>query len=256
MNKFELAIRKTANKGIHSASIFARSGASSIDQIKKMSSNFLLSNELLIQKKIIYPRMSDNELLNSFRELRSSITVGDNHNVIMVTALDTKSGTSFFARNLASVIAFDTSRTSILMDCNALNDAISGIFNIHRAKGLSDYVSSPDLSCNDIIYETGISRLRVVPFGDKNTGIDEQFSHPRFHDLLTEIKHKYIDRDVIIDAPPILNSADARILLELCDQVIVVVPYGKVNRSRLEEAAYLVGLDRLSGVVFNDYFNN
>jgi protein-tyrosine kinase len=255
MNKLELAIRKTTNKGAHTPSVFGRSNSSSIEEISRMRNNFSLSPDALIKNKIIYSNMSDYELINSFRELRSSITDGGNHNIIMVTALDPRSGTSFFARNLASVIAFDVARTSILMDCNILHDEVSCSFNIDNANGLSDYVSNPDLNGGDIIYESGISRLRVVPYGGKNSGVDEKFSHPRFHNLLTEIKHKYSDRDVIIDAPPIISSADSKILLELCDQVILVVPYGKVNITRLEDAAYSIGLNKLSGVVFNDYIN-
>lgn len=255
MNKLEQAIRKTADDGFYSSSIFSNNHNSCIEEIEKMENKFQLDIEAMKKKKIIYSSMDNAKLVNSFRELRSSIADGYGQNVIMVTALDRNSGTSFFSRNLASVIAFDASKTTILMDGNNQSPEIAETFDIENAIGINDYVYNPELNVEDIIYGSGIKRLRVIPAGNVFNRVDEQYSHPRFHNLLSDVKHKFQDRKIIIDSPPILNSADARILMDLCDQVIIVVPYGKVSKIRLEEAIKIIGREKFSGVVFNNYIN-
>jgi len=255
MNKLEQAIRKTTGEGVYTSSFFSNTESNGIEEIAKMETSFLVSKEELRKKKIIYPGMKNSKLYNSFRELRSTITGEKSNNIVMITALDVKSGTSFFARNLASAIAFDTSKTALLVDCNNGHSEVGDIFNVSGSNGVSDYVSDASINIEDIIYESGVKRLRVIPFGKIDSQVDEQVNHPRFQKLLNEIKNKYQDRNVILDAPPVLNSADARILLNLCDQVVVVVPYGGVSKNKIEEAITLIGRDKLAGVVFNDYLN-
>lgn len=255
MNKLEQAIRKTADQGLFGSSMFSGNQTSCIEEIEKMELSYTLSHEELKKKKIIYPSMDNSKLMNSFRELRSSVTDNPSKNIVMVTALDPNSGTSFFAGNLASVIAFDSSKTAVLVDCNHNNSEVSNLFDIENRYGISDYVSNKNLCIDSIISESGVKRLRVVPFGSADTQLDEQFNHPRFHNLLADLKHKYKERSIVIDAPPILNSADTRILMNLCDQVVLVVPYGKVSQSRLEEALSILSREKLTGVVFNEYMN-
>jgi len=254
MSKLEQAIRKTASEGQLNSSIFDVDNTSCIEEIAKMETTFLFDQKELKKRKIIYPALKDTALINSFRELRTSITSQYGKNVIMVTSITPKAGTSFFARNIAAAIAFDASKTSLLMDCNlnSKND-LAKQFDISDKPGINDYILNRDMEVEDVINNSGVKRLRVVPFGSENSDFEEIFSHPRFHTLLGQLKHKYSDRNVIIDAPSILSSADARILLELCDQVIVVVPYGKGNRNQLESAAKIIGRDKLTGVVFNDF---
>lgn len=254
MNKLEQAIRKNSDEGDYSSSFFSGSETNGIEEISKMEVSFLLSKDEMISKKIIFPGMKNKALYNSFRELRASITGDDSRSIVMITALNQKSGTSFFARNLASAIAFDTSKTALLVDCNN-NSEVGSTFNITNSNGISDYVTDDNLEVEDIIYESGVKRLRVIPFGEVGEKVDEQYNHPKFKSLLNEIKNKYQNRNIIIDAPPMLNSADSRILLNLCDQVVVVIPYGSVSKTNLQEAISLIGRDKLAGVVFNDYLN-
>lgn len=255
MNKLEQAIRKTADNGFYSSSTFSNITSSCIEEISKMETSFQLDYETLKKKKIIYTSMPNSKLVNSFRDIRSSLEDSSGQNLIMVTALDAKSGTSFFARNLAAVIAFDASKTAILMDGNNQVPEVSDKFDMDAVNGINDYVSNPKIKAEDVIYESGIRRLRIIPSGFKEKQVDELYSHPRFHSLLFDIKHKYQDRSIIIDSPPILSSADSRILMNLCDQVVIVVPYGKVSRSRLDEAIKLIGREKFTGIVFNDHFN-
>jgi Mrp family chromosome partitioning ATPase len=70
--------------------------------------------------------------------------------------------------------------------------------------------------------------------------------------LLSELRQRYVDRFIILDAPPITDSADARILAELADYAVLVVPYGAATEAQITAAAKLIGEKKLLGVVFSD----
>ena len=71
-------------------------------------------------------------------------------------------------------------------------------------------------------------------------------------EFFAEIKSRYADRYVIVDAPSAADyDAEIRILAELCDFAVLVVPYGKVTRSELNAAIGKIGNERLAGVVYN-----
>jgi protein-tyrosine kinase len=251
MSLLEQAIRKMAGEGDIQSPIYQNT--SRIDEIGTMGNSFRLTNEQLIEKKIIHPSFKDSNLVNSFRELRTSVASKFNQNVVLITSIDSKSGVSYFARNLAAATAFDSSKTALLFDCNSDNQSASDIFNLLDKKGMCDYITDPTLDIKDIIHESGLHRFRVVPYGDIANHVNEAFSHPRFYSLINQLKQKYSDRYVIVDAPPILKSADARILLDVCDQVILIIPYGKNNKQEIENAARVIGREKLTGVVFNEF---
>ena len=47
-------------------------------------------------------------------------------------------------------------------------------------------------------------------------------------------------------------TADAAILSEVADQIVVVVPYGKISNSRLQKALKLLPKKKIAGLVVND----
>ena len=252
MNKIEQAIKKKSGDediffGIQQDSF------SSVEEIERMKSCLPLSTEELLKKKIIYPAMKNQNLVNSFRDLRTNITKNSNNNIIIVTSTARKSGNSFFARNLATATAFDASKTAILLDCSITNNDAGNLFELTEKVGILNYLLDKNIKIEEIIHDSGIKRLRIIPFGSSDMTIGEHFSHPRFQNLISQLKHKYGDRHIFIDAPPILESADTRILMELCDQVVLVVPYGKSNIVNIKAATKMIGQEKFSGVVFNDY---
>ena len=65
------------------------------------------------------------------------------------------------------------------------------------------------------------------------------------------IKNRYPDRYIILDGPSLEDSADARILAELCDLATIVVPYGLSTTTEVIDAANAIGKTKLAGVVMN-----
>ena len=70
--------------------------------------------------------------------------------------------------------------------------------------------------------------------------------------MLSSVRQRYAERFIIIDAPPTSETADTQILAELCDYIVLVVPYGKVTNGQVEASIKSIDSKKLIGVVFNN----
>lgn len=68
--------------------------------------------------------------------------------------------------------------------------------------GVTDFVADKSLKVRDIIYPSGVDRLSVVPAGTQSASAVELFSAVRMRDLMGELRSRYPDRFLIINAPP------------------------------------------------------
>lgn len=223
-------------------------------QIKRMAEIRLLSEDRLIQDKIIYSGMKDRPLLNTFRELRTKLlqkSSGKNF-ICLVSSLSAGGGASYVALNMAAVFSLDQSKTSMLIDCNLYGRGVDSVFNLGSVDGVTDFVESPELEIKDIIYASGINRLRIVPVGSNREAGAEHYSSSRMQSFLSEIKNRYDDRFIFVDAPPIISAAESRILADLCDMAILVLPYGKVSQAQVEAGVEAIDQAKLAGIVFNN----
>jgi Mrp family chromosome partitioning ATPase len=71
-------------------------------------------------------------------------------------------------------------------------------------------------------------------------------------DLVAEIRSRYDDRLIVLSAPPIGSCADATILAEQSDYVVLSVPYGRVTMAEINDAVRAVGAQKVAGVIFSE----
>ena len=228
--------------------------SSSRQQIRQMQDINLLSYDQIEALKIIYPGMKDIKTLNTFRDLRTKLlqSSGKNNFSIMVTGLSSEAGTTYVSRNLAAAIALDFEKTSLLVDCNILNPSGDDLLSGTSDLGLTDYLEDQTITCSDIIYSTGIPRLRMTPIGSRQHQSSEYFTSDRMEEYLDEVKSRYPERFIILDTPPINQSPDARVLADLCDLAIIVVPYGRVSKMQITAGINSVPQEKFAGLVFNN----
>jgi len=209
----------------------------------------------LILRKIIHQDMEQSSIANSFRELRTKILQKCNghQGIIMVTSPTSGCGCSFSALNLAAAFSFDGSKTALLVDCNLRDSGLSKMLVDGDSNyGLTDYLESSELDVSKIIYPSGIKRLRIMPAGGIREVPSEYFTSFKMKTLLAEIEKRYPDRYIILDSPAILESADAHILSELIDYVLLVIPYGKFTIFQIKSAVETIDKNKLIGIIFNN----
>ncbi len=224
------------------------------ENIEDMVEPNQLTVEELDAHNIIYPGHKDQASVDAFREIRTRLVQkfqGENK-VVMVSSVIPKGGATYNVLNMAAAFAFDHTKTSLLIDCNLKRPALHDRLYIKPQRGITDFLQEEAVSIDSIIYATGIARLRLIPVGQSIDSVAESFSSLRMKAFLEVVKRRYSDRFVFIDAPPISQSADARILANLSDYVVLVVPFGRSFESQVVDAVADIGEEKLAGVVFNN----
>ncbi len=224
--------------------------------IASMRDPRLFTPKQLDKLGIVHPRSKDEGVLEAFREIRTMLfSLRANRNcVLMVSSVAPAGGASFTALNLCSAIAFDETRTSLLIDCNLKKPSMHQLLRLAKLDngyGLTDYLDNEGIGIESIVRPSGIPRMRIVPAGEKANTPQEYFTAPNMKRFLNDVKRRYADRYIVLDAPCITQSTDARILAGLCDYVLLVAPYGEVVENQVAQAVSIVGQDKLAGVVLN-----
>ncbi len=224
------------------------------EQIAKMSEIHHFNATELDHLKILRQGTNDEKMLKTFRDLRTQLfeqSGGANFNC-MITCVAPGGGATHVCRNLAAAIALDRTKTSVIVDCNFYSPTAEALLSAEINVGLSDYLNSKDMGLEYIVYASGIPRVRVIPAGNNARASAERVSTFRMNQFLDEIKSRYPDRFILIDSPSISEyPADARMLAQAVDFVILVVPYGMVTPAEVQTAIKAIGNERLAGVVFN-----
>lgn len=222
--------------------------------IVSMRETTLRTRTELEAARVISPEMGENPTVKAFREIRTKIlqkTMGANA-VVMVTGVTAKSGTTFVSVNLGAAFAFDEGKTALVIDCNLRNPQLHRLVRGENAVGLADYLEHPDMDAADIIHPVGIERLRVITAGGRREAPGEYFTSEKMKRLLQAVRYRYPERFVIVDSPPMTDSADTQILADLCDYFVLVVPYATVTRSQLDLCVKAMDRNKLIGIVFNN----
>ncbi|NHJ85842.1 MAG: hypothetical protein FK734_10300 [Asgard group archaeon] len=254
MSKIEEALKK-ARSNNSTELVNTRSNIQTYESsnILFMEDGERVGADVLSDLKIIHYEMKNQKILSEFRALRTKLiqkSEGSNLCILIYSSIP-GSGSSYVAANLAAAIALDEEMTSLLVNCDfkCKPDYEKLINDFHG--GLVDYLSN-NISAEQVIYPVGIKRLRIIPAGSAKENFSEYFTSRKFYSLLDEIKSRYNDRYIILDAPSAMNPADIRLLSEFADYGLLIVPYGKDSMDNINKATKLIDQEKMIGVVINN----
>ena len=227
--------------------------ADTTPQIAKMSEVRRFAPAEYNALKLINPDDDGTIHVKAFRDLRTQLMKRmEWRNFVCLVTSVASGGCSYVAANLAAAIALDKSKTALLLDANLYSPNAETLLPVPSHLGLVDYLDDSTVAIEDVVYASGVPRMRVIPAGTNGRGVAEKFDSSRMRELFAEIKNRYEDRYVIVDGPPVAEyDAEICLLAAMCDFVLLVVPYGKTNKSQLNAAIEKIGKERLAGVVFN-----
>lgn len=225
-------------------------------ELANMQEAKLFSDRQLELLGIVHPRCKDRALVDAFRQLRTKLySLREGNFSVLVSSVVPGGGGSFVGLNLAATIAFDQSKTSLLVDAN-LHDPIvhrlQKLIGRENSHGLLEYLEHPELGIEHIVSPSGVPRMRVIPIGRHAEISAEHFTSARYRQLMSDIQSRYDNRFVVVDGPAMSTSADARILSDICDYTVLVVPYGGVTPGTLDAIVDEIDERKLAGIVVND----
>lgn len=192
-------------------------------------------------------------IAESYRSLRTNIefsSFDEELKTIVVTSAKPGEGKTTTAVNMALAFA-QAGKNVVLIDADLRKPSIHHIFHKHNKGGLSNIISKQHL-IDEMIQETHIDKLSIIPSGPLPANPSEMLSSDVFSEMLNELKMKY--SIIIIDSAPALTVTDAQIVAAQCDGVILVVNSGKAKRDSVikvkEQLEYAKA--KLLGVVLNN----
>src|SRR5690606_20563781 len=213
-----------------------------------------LSGQQLQERATIHRTDDIRPEVDAFRELRTRLLSAARGNFIaLVAPVSAGSGGSFVARNLAAAFAFDASKSALLVDCDLRHPSQHRTMRIDPARGgLIDYLDDENIDVSEVIYPTGVARLSLLPTGSSRETGTEYFSSLRMRLLLDSLRSHHAGRYLVLDAPPVRGTPDARILADLADVVVLVAGYACDTPSAIAQAAANFDPAKFAGVVFNE----
>ena len=165
----------------------------------------------------------------AIRHVRTSIMLsasGGPPRAILVTSPSPQEGKSTIACNLAVSLALD-GRSVVLLDCDLRRPRLHHAFHVPSQPGLTSFLTG-NSGREEIIRATQAQNLWFIPAGPVPPSPAELLNSKAFRGLLQELHQEF--QHVIIDTPPALGFADARVISKLVDGVLLVMKHHSTPR--------------------------
>ena len=205
--------------------------------------------------KLVTLSVPDSVDAESFKTLRTQILFAkdrDRPRALMVTSTFPGEGKTFVAANLAVSIAMGIDEYVLLIDGDLRRPRLHEMLGYTNCDGLHEYLTGKN-QLPDLIIRTEIEKLSILPAGRMPPNPTELLSSTRMKEFLEEVRERYQDRFIIVDSTPMQFTAEASILANYVDGVILVIMAQKSPRKAIQEAIKSLGKDKVLGLVFNGY---
>ncbi|MGD0963065.1 MAG: polysaccharide biosynthesis tyrosine autokinase [Candidatus Acidiferrales bacterium] len=193
-------------------------------------------------------------LSEAFRGLRTSVLLsaaGRPPRSLTFVSAEPGEGKTTVASNLSISLA-QLGKRVLLIDGDMRRPCVHKLFNVEdHSGGLVTYLTGEEEG-RQLVRPTGITDLDCLVCGPVPPNPSELLSSDRMQMLIREALEEY--QFVLIDAPPLMNVADGRILATMVEGTILVIKGGFTPRELAQQAQMHVrdvGA-HLIGVVLND----
>ncbi len=196
----------------------------------------------------------DSPISEEYRKLKTLLlrmTKQESRNTVMVTSAISGEGKSVTSANLAVMLSREYGQTVLLIDADLRRPSLQEYLGTATHLGLADCLED-GIDAGRAIVKTGIQKLSFMSAGGKADNPSELLSSQRMKEFLSELKHRYQDRYIIIDTAPILLFAETQALSVLVDGVLVVVKEGGVSLKGLTQMLEILKAANVIGMVYNN----
>jgi len=163
-------------------------------------------------------KVKDNNMINeSYREIRTYLTINDNMKTILVTSAEMNEGKTTTICNLAKCFGELDDIKVILIDCDFKKRGVSRKLGIQNPFGVSDIVFG-NKKLDECIQK--VEDIDVLPSGGVPNNTSMLLNSKVMKNLVNELREKY--DYVFIDSPPICRLNDACIIAQYVDGTVLV----------------------------------
>lgn len=201
-------------------------------------------------------------MLDNYRIIKTTICyLNADHppRLIQITSDIPSVGKSTSILLLAKVLGEDNQRV-LVVDCDLRKPSLKNKLNLNCKNGLVDCIFNrkPGDDLAEFVEKDVFPHVDIIHHGVIPPAPTQLLNSERFAALLAELKQQY--DYILLDSPPIQGMADAMILANLVDGVIIAAQAGRTRRDHLSRVMVQMGVLKnkfLGGVITNvsDKFN-
>lgn len=170
---------------------------------------------------------------------------------IMVTSAVPGEGKTFTAMNLALSLAREPDFEVLLVDGDVPKSDLTRVLGLEGRPGLMDVLANERLRPQDVIVQTDVTNLLVLPAGENNPLATELFGGRRMEYVLDALSGKERQRLIVFDSSPLLATAESQVLASHMGQVVMVVCAGRTSQSEVATALESLSDSQYVGLILN-----
>ena len=170
---------------------------------------------------------------DSYRTIAANLNLSNpeiDKQVLMLTSCDFCEDVSTVAANLGVVMA-STKNSVLVVDCNLSQPKQHEIFNIQYDSSQINSLTNDEIDWNQVIQRTQIPNLDLLNARTLSSNPTDFLRLPRLNALSQQLRERY--ELILLDAPPILPTADSLVLGVQSDAVILIVDLDQTHRETL-----------------------
>ncbi|MCF7892718.1 MAG: CpsD/CapB family tyrosine-protein kinase [Candidatus Omnitrophica bacterium] len=176
--------------------------------VKKEGQNIFKLREKTADLKSSFAKIKETTI--SLVEKKDPVVLG-------VASVFPKEGKNFCAANLAVAFA-EGKEDTLLINANLRKQSLS-VLGVKSNKGLSDFLLKKS-SFEEAISSTGLDHFFFLSQGPVSSNPQELLKIKNFDNLIEAAKEKF--KKIVISLPPVLTCADASLIGDKCDGLILV----------------------------------
>jgi capsular exopolysaccharide synthesis family protein len=198
-------------------------------------------------------------MAEAFRSTLTSILFagedGQCPQVLVISSSAPREGKSTLSSNLAVALA-EIHKRVLLIDADLRRPRMHHIFEVDNETGLVDLLRRREPlqgHLNGSVSPTAVPNLSLMPSGQAGHGDPTLLHSRRIAEVVDQARKEY--DVVLIDTPPMLTMADARVIARYTDGVILVTRANQTSRDAIRDGFRRFTEDgtRVIGTILNDW---
>jgi protein-tyrosine kinase len=172
--------------------------------------------------------------------------------IILLSSALPGDGKTFVTLNLALSMARERDISLLLVDGDLPRAQITHLLGMQHEAGLLTALRDDKVDVESLIHDTEVSGLEVLPAGSPPDGAAELIASSRMREVVARLSARNPRRLILFDSPPLLVSSEARALVAIPGQIVLVARTAHTPQRALIDAIGHIDKQKLRGLVLND----
>jgi capsular exopolysaccharide synthesis family protein len=168
---------------------------------------------------------------------------------LVITSAVPDEGKTLMAMNLAVCLAKNTKEKVLLLEGDLRKPVLGEYLGIESLNGVGEW-ASVDEPVSKFMYRLDDLQLWILPAGAASENPTNTLQSSRFVELYKRLSASF--DWIIIDAPPLLPTADISFWSLQADGLLLVVREGKTPKAALQKGLETLDNPKVIGIVLND----